>query len=88
MTAMEEGFFHEEPYQNFVNSIRPQATAKIYRYALLRFMKQYDIKSTVEFVQMDLKLIEKYVINFLINSELSGESRKTSFSARKATSGA
>jgi hypothetical protein len=64
MLAAQEIVLGGDPYLNFINSLKSDATKKGYRNSLIRFMHHFDIKDTVTLSRLLAKDIELYLIKY------------------------
>jgi integrase len=83
LSALEEKIAREEAYSNFINSIQSDATATIYRYALLRYVHFHGFKSTSEMITGDLEAIEKKILDFVKGTKVSKPTMSNYLSALK-----
>ncbi len=64
MLAAQEIVLGGDPYLNFINSLKSDATKKGYRNSLIRFMRHFDITDTLTLSKLPTKDIELYLIKY------------------------
>jgi hypothetical protein len=64
MLAAQEIVLGGDPYLNFINSLKSDATKKGYRNSLISFMRHFDITDTLTLSKLPTKDIELYLIKY------------------------